>query len=178
MTYLADRGFNVIAIDLPPMGLSERDTGTDFSRQAQGLRILAFADAEDIKPIIVAHSFGAGAAVEAIMADPDRFTGGVLVAGALSLGQDGTDMTLPAPLRVPRIREAAIAATVTNPHMTKRLFKLFVHRKDTITDAVVDTLEYPYTRRGTTEALAEWLPTLILPPRQAASSDPAKLCRD
>ncbi len=173
MTYLADQGFNVIAIDLPPMGLSDRDTRADYSRQAQGLRILAFIEAENIKPIIVAHSFGAGAAVEAIMAEPDSFAGGVLIAGAMSLGQDGTGMTLPAPLRSPGMREATIASTVTNPYATKQLFRLFVHRKDSITDAIVDTLEYPFTRRGTTEALAQWLPTLILPPRQAASSDPA-----
>ena len=174
MAYLADRGFKVIAIDLPPMGLSDRDTRSDYSRQAQGLRILAFLDAEDIKPIIVAHSFGAGAAVEAIMAEPDSFAGGILIAGAMSLGQDGTGMTLPAPLRSLRIREAAIASTVTNPYAIRQFFKLFVHRKDSITDAIVDTLERPLTRTGTTEALAQWLPTLILPPREAASSDPEK----
>ena len=173
MTYLADRGFKAMAIDLPPMGLSDRDARSDYSRQAQGLRILAFAEAEGIKPIVVSHSFGAGAAFEAMMAAPDDFRGAVVIAGALSLGQDGTGMTLPAPLRSRQIREATIASTVTNPYLTRWLFKLFVHRKDSITDAVVDALEYPFTRAGTTEALAQWLPTLILPPRGAASSDPA-----
>lgn len=173
MTYLADSGYNVIAIDLPPMGLSDRDTRMDFSRQAQGLRILAFIEAEGIKPIVVAHSFGAGAAVEAMMAAPDNFEGAVIVAGALSLGQDGTGLTLPAPLRSGRVREAAVASTVTNPYATKWLFQRFVHRKDSITDDIVEVLEHPFKRAGTTETLARWLPTLILPPREAASSDPA-----
>ena len=37
---LADAGYRVIALDLPPMGLSDRLDGMDYSRQAQGLRIL------------------------------------------------------------------------------------------------------------------------------------------
>lgn len=173
MADLASRGFRAIAIDLPPMGLSDRDARSDYSRQAQGLRILAVLEAAGVKPVIAAHSFGAGPAVEAMMADPDAFLGGIVIAGALSLGQDGTGMNLPAPLRPTRVREAVIASTVTNPYVAKWLVQQFVFRKDSITDAVVETLEYPFARSGTTEALAHWLPRLILPPRGAASSDPA-----
>ncbi len=171
MEHLADHGFRAIAIDLPPMGLSDRSTRTDFTRQAQALRILAFLEVEDVKPVIVAHSFGAGAAFEAMMIDPERFQGGIVVAGALSLGQDGTGMSLPVPLRSQRIREAAIASTVTNPYVFKWLYQRFVHRKDRITESTIDTLTYPFTRVGTTETFASWLPTLILPPRGAASSE-------
>ena len=92
---LAAEGYRAIAIDLPPMGLSERSDRTDYSRQAQGLRILATVEAEGMTPILVAHSFGAGAAAEAMIADPDAFRGAVIVDGALSLGPDGTGRTLP-----------------------------------------------------------------------------------
>ena len=54
----------------------------DYSRQAQGLRILAVAETLDTPPVLVAHSFGAGGAVEAMMAGQDVFRGGVIVAGA------------------------------------------------------------------------------------------------
>lgn len=171
---LASRGYRAMAIDLPPMGLSDRDTRTDFSRQAQGLRILAFAEAAQVRPIIVAHSFGAGAAVEAMMAAPDTFAGGVIIAGALGLGDDGTGQTLPLPLQPRLIREAAMAATVTNPYATKWLFRQFVYRKDSIDADTVAVLEYPFLRNGTTETLAAWLPTLLVAPRGAASSDPAR----
>ncbi|MEM7718129.1 MAG: alpha/beta hydrolase [Pseudomonadota bacterium] len=169
--YLSAEGYRVIALDLPPMGLSDRSAGMDYSRQAQALRILAVAEALGTPPILVAHSFGAGAAVEALITEAGAFAGGVVIAGALNLGQDGAGRDVPAPLRNRYIREAGLAATVTNPFATRLLFRQFVHRKDSITQQVVDQLEYPFTRVGTTGALAEWLPTLLIPPRSAASTN-------
>lgn len=172
--FLAEAGYRVIALDLPPMGLSERVPDLDYSRQAQGLRILAFVEALEIRPVIVAHSFGAGAAVEAMMLEPDDFAGGVIVAGALGLGNDGEGQELPTLLKPRLIRELALSTTVTNPYVTKLLVQQFVYRKDSITKDVVTLLEHPFQRSGTTVALADWLPTLLVPPRNAASSDPSR----
>ncbi len=174
IAFLAGAGYRVVALDLPPMGLSERVPGLDYSRQAQGLRILAVAEALETKPVIVAHSFGAGAAVEAMLADADAFAGGVIVAGAIGLGEDGEGKDLPVPLKPMIVREAAMASTVTNPYVTRLLFQQFVHRKESVTRDIAEILEYPFQRSGTTKALAEWLPTLLVPPRNAASSDPAR----
>ena len=169
---LAAKGYRATAIDLPPMGLSDRDNFTDFSRQAQGLRILAIVDAAQIKPIIVAHSFGAGAAMEALMAEPQSFAGAIIIAGALALGQDGEGRELPTPLGSDIVREILTANTVTNPHLTRPLLSRFVHRNEAITDAQVAAIQYPLNRIGTTDTLARWLPTLLVPPRGAASSNP------
>ena len=170
---LADRGYRAMAIDLPPMGLSERSAVTDYSRQAQALRLLAFIETERIRPVIVAHSFGAGAVAEAMITDAQAFRGGVIVAGALSLGEDGTGQSLPAPLRPLSVREALVSATITNPHLAPTLFRHYVHRKDAVTDARVAKLLHPFTRVGTAEALARFLPALVIPPRGAQSTDPA-----
>ena len=173
MDHLAAEGYRVIAIDLPPMGLSDRSNHTDYSRQAQGLRVLSFVEAAEIRPVVVAHSFGAGAAVEAVMADPSAFAGAVVIAGALNLGQDGTGRETPWFLTSEILREIVVAATVTNPHLTRALFSRFVHRSAAITDAQVDSVQYPFAREGTTDTIARWLPTLLIPPRGAASTDPA-----
>lgn len=174
MEALAAKGYRAIAIDLPPMGLSERSNVTDYSRQAQGLRLLAFVEARGLKPTLVAHSFGAGAAMEALIADPGAFAGGVVIAGALALGQDGAGRDLPLPLRSEILREVAVANTVTNPWLTRMLFAQFVHRTEAITEEEVRLVQYPFNRQGTTDTLARWLPTLLVPPRGASSSDPAK----
>jgi len=170
---LADRGYRSIAIDLPPMGLSERGASTDYSRQAQALRILSFVEAERIKPVIVAHSFGAGAAAEAMITDAEAFRGGVIVAGAIGLGEDGTGKSLPAVLRPQSIREAVVSATVTNPHLAPTLFRHYVHRKEAVTDDRVAMLERPFARVGTAEAMARFLPSLLIPPKNARSTNPA-----
>ena len=169
---LAGQGYRAIAIDLPPMGLSDRDGATDYSRQAQGLRILSFVEARGVKPIILAHSFGAGAAAEALLTDPDAFQGAVIVAGALALGKDGVGQELPFGLGSQVVREILVSASVTNPHLIRPLLSRFVHRRDAITDADVDALWHPFNRRGTTDGIARWLPTLLIPPRGAVSSRP------
>ncbi|AZQ65853.1 alpha/beta hydrolase [Silicimonas algicola] len=170
---LAAEGYRAIAIDLPPMGLSERSDRTDYSRQAQGLRILATVEAEGMTPILVAHSFGAGAVAEAMIADPDTFRGAVIVDGALSLGQDGTGRTLPWYLAWAGMRETALAASVLNPKLSAWLYKRFLYRKDALTEAQHDLFRHPLTRKGTTPAMAAWLPTLLIPPRGARSTDAA-----
>ena len=172
MEELAANGYRAIALDLPPMGLSDRDNFTDYSRQAQGLRILAFAEARGIRPILVAHSFGAGAAAEAMLAQPEAFEGVVIIAGALALGQDGTGRDVPPPLQSEILREIVVSNTVTNPHLTRPLLSRFVHREDMITDEQVAMVQYPFTIQGTTDTIARWLPTLLVPPRGATSSTP------
>lgn len=172
MEELAALGYRAIALDLPPMGLSDRDNFTDYSRQAQGLRILAFAEARGIRPILMAHSFGAGAAAEALLAESSAFEGAVIIAGALALGKDGTGREVPPPLGSEVVREIIVANTVTNPHLTRPLLSRFVHVEEAITDEQIAIIQYPFTRQGTTDTIARWLPTLLVPPRGAASSKP------
>jgi len=112
----------------------------------------------------------AGAAAVFSNSDQSAFRGAVIVAGALTLGEDGTGRELPFYLRSEVAREAIVSATVTNPYLTRALFSRFVHRSDAITDEDVRQVQYPLVRRGTTDTIARWLPTLLLPPRGAAST--------
>lgn len=66
------------------MGFCERDPAGDYSRERQGRRIIALVAAMGIRPVLVAHSFGAGAAAEAAMAAPEAFTGLVVIDGAVA----------------------------------------------------------------------------------------------
>ena len=168
---LAGQGYRAIAVDLPPMGLSDRDQWTDYSRQAQALRLLSFVEARGIRPVLVAHSHGAGAAVEALLTEPEAFQGIILISAALALGEDASAHELPWPLQSSIPREILISASITNPHLTRALLARLVHRDETVTDAWVQTLWQPFQRRGTTDALAMWVPTLFLPPSGAASTN-------
>lgn len=167
---LAAEGYRTIAFDMPPMGWSFRDPSKDYSRQTQAARLLALTRALGVRPILVAHSFGAGAAAEAAMLEPQAFAGLVVVSGAIGLDSHLTDKSLPWPMGNPSVREFAISATVTNPYAMKPLLKLFLHRKEAATDDVVAMLNLPGTRPGTTAALADWLPSLLEPPRGALST--------
>jgi pimeloyl-ACP methyl ester carboxylesterase len=169
---LAAEGYRAIAFDMPPMGWSFRDPAGDYSRATQARRALALIQALGIRPVLVAHSFGAGPAAEAAMQDPAAVAGLVVVAGAIGLDTDGTGKTLPWPLGYPFLRELAISATVTNPPAMGPLLRRFLHRKDAATPEVIAMLNLPGKRSGTTTALADWLPSLLLPPVGAQSTRP------
>ena len=170
MAGLAAQGYHAIALDLPPMGYSDRDPAGDYSRQTQAARILALTRAMNIKPIIVAHSFGAGPAAEAALLQPGAFAGLVLVDAAIGLGTDGTGKTLPLPLRPQVMREWLMAGTATNLWATRPLVGMFLYRKDALTDDQISILQRPANLQGSTAALATWLPSLMLPPANALST--------
>ncbi len=169
---LAAAGYRVMAFDMPPMGWSFRDPEGDYSRQTQAKRLLALAEAVGVRPVLVAHSFGAGAASEAAMLQPDAFAGLVVVSGAIGLDQDGAGQSPPWPLGYPFLRELAISATVTNPPAMGPMLRRFLHRTDAATPDIIAMLNRPNRRAGTTAALADWLPSLLVPPAGALSTQP------
>jgi pimeloyl-ACP methyl ester carboxylesterase len=75
MAALAGGGYRAAAMDLPPMGWSDRAADAEFGRVARATRIADLALAIGTKPILVAHSFGAGPALEATLRKPDLFSG-------------------------------------------------------------------------------------------------------
>jgi pimeloyl-ACP methyl ester carboxylesterase len=157
---LAARGYRVIALDLPPFGFSDRPAAGDYGRTAQARRIMALVDAMQLShPIIVGHSFGAGPAVEAVMRNPWRFRQLVLVDAAL--GIDAPSEPLPWLLRSQVAREHLVAATVTNPALTRTLLRQLIHRKERASPAIVAILQKPMGRPGSTAAVAHWLPSLL-----------------
>lgn len=169
-TALAKEGYRPIAFDLAPMGYSARDEGGDYSRQRQAQRIIALTETLDVKPIMIAHSFGAGPATEAVMMAPEAFASYVIVDGAIGVGSDVSNTELPLPLQQGWLREVAVSLTITNPWAMKPLLQMFLHKKGAASPEYVDLLKKPLSLRGTTEEIAKWLPTLLVPPADALST--------
>jgi pimeloyl-ACP methyl ester carboxylesterase len=167
---LVAEGYRAIAFDMPPMGYSFRDPQGDYSRATQARRLVALVEAMGVKPVIVAHSFGAGPGAEAAMLKPEAFAGLVVVSGAIGLDSHLKGGSLTWPLGYPFVRELAVSATVTNPPAMGPLLKLFLHRKEAATPEVIQMLNRPGARAGTTAAIADWLPSLLVPSTDALST--------
>jgi len=175
---LASRGYRVAAIDLPPFGFSDRSKTGDYSRSEQARRIRDVVRGLNFKDtIVVGHSFGAGPVVEAAMLYPENFAGMVLISGALGLPESGDDYPadnamLRSLLAQPFVAETLVAATFTNPWLTRRFLAAMLFRKEAATDTQVDILQKPQRLSGTTEGYARWLPYLLFPDRAAKSAHP------
>lgn len=166
-------GWRAVAFDMPPFGFSERARDGDYSRTRQAERILALVEALGTRPILVAHSIGAGPGVEAVMQRPDAFAGLVVVDGALGLNSHESRKDLPFPLRFGPLREAVTALTMNNPLLTGTFLRQLINVDEAATDEVLTVLKAPFVRQGTTASYADWVPSLLVSPQDALSTRPA-----
>ena len=155
----AAAGFRAVALDLPPFGYSERPAPGAYGRQHQARRILGVIDALGAREaILVGHSFGAGPTMEAVLLAPGRAKALVLVDAAIGLDAPEGGVSIPGwVLRPRRFRNAIVAATVTNPLLTRRLLTRFVADPAAVTDARVRMLQAPLVVQGATDAFGDWL---------------------
>ncbi|MGA0611889.1 alpha/beta fold hydrolase [Caldimonas sp. KR1-144] len=168
---LASAGWRVVALDLPPFGMSERVApalGFDYSRAAQARRVLSVIDALETGPVVlVGHSFGAGPALEAAVQSPSRLRKLVLVDPALGLGAAGEAPActppgpglawLLEPAIAPRLlRASAVSATATLPPLTGHWLGGFVHRREAVTPQRVAAYQHPFARSDFSAVLGDW----------------------
>ena len=166
----ATRGFYAVGFDMPPFGFSEHAADGDYSRSRQADRVIALLSALPQKPIMVAHSVGAGPVAEAVLRRPDLVSGLIIVAGAIGLGSHETPKSTPFFLKNATLSEVLVSATASNPLLTGRFLRNFMYNKDAATPQIVEGLKRPMSRSGYTGALAKWVPQLFVPPIDALST--------
>lgn len=165
-------GYCAIAFDMPPVGFSEHPTDITYTRHERAAIALALVRALDVRPIVVAHSIGAGPMAEAVLTAPETFAGFVIMDGAIGLNGHPAPGRMPGPLRPWAVRNLAVAATVSNPLLTKTFARQSVHLKDKVTPDVVAVLQQSLRQKGYTAAATEWLPQLFDTPTDAISTRP------
>lgn len=170
MEQVSKYGYRAISFDMPPFGFSQHASDGDYSRQRQARRFLAFINAMDVKPIVVAHSFSAGMVAEAAMLDESAFAGLVFVDAAIGLNSHENPKTTPLLLQYRPLRRVAAALTISNPLLTKTFLEQFIHVKESATPPVIDVLKQPMVRAGYTDAATDWLPQLFQTPTDAKST--------
>ncbi len=157
---LGDAGYRVIALDMPPFGLSDRPSAQNYSREAQAALIRGFADAVGLdKFVLVGHSFGGGATIEAAFSMPERVRQLVLLDVALGLGQEGSAPALTAVLQARWLRNLAVASSFTNPLMLEQGLRSFVHDDGMITKERLAIYQWPLVMANTTDAVGDWMMT-------------------
>lgn len=158
--HLAQRGWRVVAIDLPPFGWSDRDPAGRYDRVTQAERLAAVISAQHRPAVVLAHSFGAGAATELALRHPDEVRGLVLVDAALGPLDPKAETGAARLLGARPLAQLITAATLTNPPVLGPFLRSFLERKDRAA-AWLPLLREPMRREGTTSAYAAWLPNLF-----------------
>ena len=155
---LADQGFHVVAPDLPPFGFSERPADGDYSRHAQGKLILAFADALGLDHmVLVGHSFGGGATMEAAFVAPARIDGLVLLDVALGLDNPGGSSMIGKLFGTPFVGRTLTSASFTNPLMTGKGLRDFIYDDRIVDLRRIALYQQPFVVQDTSREVAKWL---------------------
>lgn len=159
---LGEAGFHVVALDLPPFGYSHRPADGDYSRVAQAGIVRAFARALSLDDyVLVGHSFGGGATVEAALAEQPSLRGLVLL--DVALGLDGPPSAfLSQPLAMPGVATALASATFANPLLVPYGLRSFVADDAVVTDERVALYAAPLVVRDTSAAIGAWMATGLM----------------
>lgn len=179
MAVIAKAGFRAIAIDLPPFGYSQRPDSPRYGKLDQGKRIVGVLDTFGLRQVtLVGHSFGGGPTMEAAFLAPDRVRALVLVDAALSIGPGGGEAPPPSRivqslLAVKPLRNGLVATFLTNPSFTRQLLQAFIDDPAHATPERVAVYQQPLSVKGSTQAIGEWLPALLVPTGTSVSEDPA-----
>jgi pimeloyl-ACP methyl ester carboxylesterase len=161
---LAEGGWRVVAVDLPPFGLTKThgaDAAVDYTRVAQARRLLELIEQLDAPVTLVGHSFGAGPALEVALRGGTQVRQLVLVDPALGLGPNGEPPRCDAGgegvlLSHRPIRTSLVSATATWPGLTAFMLRQFVHRTEVVTEQLVPAYQIPFRRAGFSTRLGDW----------------------
>lgn len=163
MSEVNELGYQAVAVDLPPFGYSYPAPGS-YEKSEQGRRLLAVLDALKLrKVILVAHSIGAAPVMESVFSQPQRFTALVLIDPALGLDgpqTDGRDFGLQRLLRHDWIAQP-LCQVLAHPWLTRPLLRRVLSEKDRATPELVAVYRRPLTNRGSSVAIAKWLPEVL-----------------
>ncbi len=173
---LAEGGWRVVAVDLPPFGLTKTrgaDAAFDYTRVAQARRLLELIEQLGAPLTLVGHSFGAGPALEAALRGGNQVRQLVLVDPALGLGPNGEPARCDAGgegvlLSHRPIRTSLVSATATWPGLTAFMLRQFVHRTEVVTEQLVPAYQIPFQRAGFSARLGDWAASFV-----RASCEPA-----
>ncbi len=180
MVHLSAAGYRCIAIDMPPFGFSERPATPSYGNRDQAKRIIALMDSLKIGHVILfGHSFGGGATLETALMIPERVDALILAdVGGLNLNiqpaqGDDKPSLLGSFLETPALRNPILAATATNPLLTKKLFSFLILDPADATDEIVGILQQPMVLEDSTDQLGEWLHYVLTTREVSLTSDPA-----
>ena len=182
ITHLVNNNFDVIAVDVPPFGYSDKPEGSfSYSRTVQAKRIIDLINKLNLDKVnVIAHSVGSRPAIEAVYQIQNKINSLVLVDAALGFNTDKNisqfEQNSPSIIEeiifnIHPIRNSLMASYATNPYFSKNIFKSFVHKKDSVTDKMVITLQKPLTLENMNRAQADWLEFLMIDEDNSYTSD-------
>lgn len=158
MDAIAQAGFYVVALDLPPFGLSDKDPELDFSRSWMADTIAGFMDEIGLESAtLVGHSMGGGVIAQFAVRHPEKVDRLVFVAGGIGNLQEllendaeaaesenrTTPMSFLSRIDPKSPFAAAMLRNLLTPDAFTDILKSAYYREDVVTDEVAAGYQRP-----------------------------------
>ncbi len=158
---LAQNGWYVVAIDMPPFGFSEHPQDLSYWRGSGAERLDALRQSLGLQKVtVLAHSYGSRAGFEFAMRYGESISSIVVVDPALSGIYEEVapedESFVSRLLSVRPLRTGLVSMTLTNPLLSRKLIQSFMYKKEAATDAIVALYSRPSTLENTTRDLGYW----------------------
>lgn len=149
--------WNFAALDLPPFGYSLISSKGNYSRAQQAQRIVGFLHHfKNQKIVLVAHSYGAGPATEALMLEPKHPVQRlVIIDGVLNVDEKRVDSRTF--LDIGPLRDLGVGLAIHNREFSTGRIKSFVYRPDQLANSVVDAYLHPFDNQRTGLKYSQWV---------------------
>ncbi len=173
---LAQNGYNVFTIDLPPFGFSEKPATDSYSRVDQAQRILATLEALNIEKVtLVGHSIAGRTTIETALRDSGRIKNLVLVSASAGIAETSPTTVAQKGLfaRVLEIRpiRSFLMGVVTSPPFTRSVLERIVFDPKSITDDLIDTFRAPLVVNNSSATMGDWLLFVTSPKETGLGGD-------
>jgi len=159
-TTLRDLGgkYHVYTIDLPPFGYSVVDEKYRYNLSRQADTINGFLHQVDAKQtILVAHSYGAGPAMEAVFKEQSLYQKLIIIDGAIHVHGDKEVNALARNVfSIPTLRYLMTSAALHVPGFVKASLQYLVYNNSSVTDTWVNIYKQPLHVDNQSRKLAAW----------------------
>ena len=145
---------------MPPFGYSRTDESHTYTLGNQADLINGFIEALDLHgATLVAHSYGAGPAMEAVLRKPDNYASFVIIDGAIHVDreQNGAPALVRHIFNIATLRYALTSLAVHSPGFMRASLKYLVHDNRSVNKFWVDIYKRPLSVEDQSRRLGRWL---------------------
>ncbi len=151
--------YNIYTIDLPPFGFSVVDKEYKYNLSNQADLINEFLEKLDIKDVVfVAHSYGAGPSMEAVLRNPDNYRKFVIIDGAIHVDREDkkTIGFIKKLFSIPTFRYLISSVALHLPGFMEASLKYLVYDNSKVDDFWVDIYNQPLSVENQSQKIAKW----------------------
>ena len=151
--------YNIYAIDLPPFGYSVVDKEYKYNLANQADLINEFLAKLNIQDVIfVAHSYGAGPSMEAVLRNRDNYRKFIIIDGAIHVDRDSKRPIgfIKGFFSIPTFRYLISSVALHLPGFMEASLKYLVYDNSKVDDFWVDIYNQPLKVENQSKKIAKW----------------------